>query len=270
MTDYIVGDIQGCCDSLKALLAKVSFDPQIDHLYCVGDLINRGPKSLATLEFLFSLGRSVSTVLGNHDIHLISCHYKLRNFKKQDTAQEILNSNDASFWINWLCQQPLAIYNKKKNFIVAHAGVYPQWSVNESLSFSKQFSDQLKSDKLLILLENIYNNKPNIFSKCSSEEEYLRFIVNAFTRMRYCYSNGRLDFSNKNFPTDKQNSNLIPWYRLPQKIEISTRIVFGHWSSLGLYHHNNIICIDTGCVWGNELTLYNVDQDSFIQQKAID
>ena len=270
MTDYVVGDIQGCCDSLKALLDKVNFDPLVDHLYCVGDLINRGPKSLATLEFLFSLGSSVSTVLGNHDIHLISCYHKLRSLKKQDTAQEILSSSSASFWVDWLCQQPLIIYNKKKNFIVAHAGIYPQWSIDEALHFSTLFSKQLKSDNILILLENIYGNKPNNFSKCNSEEDYLRFIVNACTRMRYCYSNGRLDFSNKSFPNDKQNSELIPWYHLQQKVNISTRIVFGHWSSLGLYHHNNIICIDTGCVWGNELTLYNVDQDCFIQQKAID
>ena len=270
MTDYVVGDIQGCCDSLIALLDKVNFDPQLDHLYCVGDLINRGPKSLGTLEFLFSLGNSVSTVLGNHDIHLISCYYKIRSLKKQDTAQEILNSSSASFWVNWFCQQPLMIHNEKKNFIIAHAGIYPHWSIEEALIFSILFSNQLKSDKVLILLEKIYDNKPNIFSKCTSEDEYLRFIINAFTRMRFCYKNGRLDFSNKSFPSDKHNPELIPWYCLQQKVDPSTRIIFGHWSSLGLYHRNNIICIDTGCVWGNELTLYNIDQDCFIQQKSID
>jgi len=270
MTDYVVGDIQGCCDSLIALLEKVNFNPLHDHLYCVGDLINRGPKSLATLEFLFSLDDSVSTVLGNHDIHLISCYYKHRHFKKLDTAQEILHSSSASFWIDWLCQQPLIIYNEKSNFVIAHAGVYPYWSIDNALSYSQTFSDQLKSNKSLILLEKIYGNNPKKFTKCSTEEEYLRFTVNAFTRMRYCHKDGRLDFSNKNFPNGKNNSELIPWYHLKREIDVSTRIIFGHWSSLGLYHHNNNICIDTGCVWGNELTLYNIDQDCFIQQKAID
>ena len=270
MTDYVVGDIQGCCDSLVSLLDRINFNPQIDHLYCVGDLINRGPKSLATLEFLYSLGDSVSTVLGNHDIHLISCFYKLRHFKKLDTAQEIIDSPKAHFWIEWLRQQPLMIYDPKKHFIIAHAGIYPSWTINQAWQFSKLFSKKLKSDNILILLEKIYSNTPNNFDHCHSEEDFLRFSVNAFTRMRYCDQAGQLDFSNKSFPNDKNNSKLIPWYQLKRNTTSSTRIIFGHWSSLGLYHHNNIICIDTGCVWGNELTLYNIDDDCFIQQKAID
>lgn len=268
MTDYVVGDIQGCYDSLLALLDKTSFKPETDTLYCVGDLINRGPKSLETLEFLHSLGDAVKIVLGNHDLHLISCHYGLRQLKQLDTAQSVLDSPKASFWIEWLRQQPLMIHNKDKDFVICHAGLYPNWSIKKGLSFSNKFSFLLKGDNYLILLKNIYGNKPKKYNKSLSEQKKLRFAVNAFTRMRYCYSDASLDFCFKDFPAS--NKSLHPWFSLKRKISSSTRLIFGHWSSLGLYHQNNMICIDTGCVWGNELTLYNVDDDSFIHQKAID
>lgn len=268
MTDYVVGDIQGCYDSLVALLDKAKFNPELDTLFCVGDLINRGPKSLETLEFLYSLGNSVKVVLGNHDLHLISCHYGLRQLKQLDTAQSVLDSSKANFWIEWLRQQPLMIFDADKDFIICHAGLHPSWSIKEGLSFSKKFSTQLKSDKYMILLDNMYGNTPNKYDESLSEPKQLRFAVNAFTRMRYCYFDKSLDFSFKNFPTTQ--STLHPWFNLPNKLPKSTRLIFGHWSSLGLYHQNNVICIDTGCVWGNELTLYNIDDDSFIHQKSID
>jgi len=268
MTDFVVGDIQGCHDSLQALLNKVDFNPTHDRLYCVGDLVNRGPKSLETLELLHSLGDSAKIVLGNHDLHLISCHYQLRNLKQCDTAQSVLDSADADFWINWLRQQPLMIYEPEKDFIICHAGLYPSWSIDQGLTLSNKFSNALKSDKYLILLEKIYGNKPEKFSQDYSKYKKLRFTVNAFTRMRYCYADERLEFSCKTFPTDELA--LSPWFTLQRNIPTTTRTIFGHWSSLGLYHFNNAICIDTGCVWGNELTLYNIDSDTFIHQTAID
>ena len=268
MTDYVVGDIQGCFDTLDALLNKVAFNPELDTLYCVGDLINRGPKSLETLEFLYSLGDSVKIVLGNHDLHLISCYVGLRQLKQVDTAQSILDSPRADFWIHWLRQQPLMIYDSEKDFVICHAGLYPNWSIKKGLSFSKKFSKALKSDKYMILMKKIYGNSPSVYDKSLSKSKKLRFAVNAFTRMRYCRSDAGLDFNFKNFPSNKKS--LHPWFTLKRKTPSSTRLIFGHWSSLGLYHQNNTICIDTGCVWGNELTLHNIDNDSFIHQKAID
>lgn len=270
MTDYVVGDIQGCCDSLVNLLDKVNFKPEIDRLFCVGDLINRGPKSIETLELLHSLNDSVQVVLGNHDLHLISCFYQLRSLKKTDTAQTILTSPKAEYWIDWLRQQPLMIYEPEKDFIISHAGIYPKWSTEQALSLSNKFSEYLKSDNCMIFIEKIYGNNPNKYTESLSEDEKMRFSVNAFTRMRYCYKNGELDFSNKTFPSFDKKEQLLPWFSLKRKIPSTTRTIFGHWSSLGLYHHNNVICIDTGCVWGNELTLYNIDNDVFIQQSAID
>ncbi len=267
MTDYVVGDIQGCYDSLIALLDKVSFSPDKDTLYCVGDLVNRGPKSLETLEFLYSLGSSVKVVLGNHDLHLISCHYGLKKLKPLDTAQPVLDCPKADFWIEWLKQQPLMIHNAEKDFIVCHAGLYPGWTIQQGLSLSNKFSKALKSDKYLNLLDKIYGNKPNYYDHSFPKLKKLRFTVNAFTRMRYCFDDKSLDFSVKHFP--ENDSLLVPWFTFEKKPS-TTRIIFGHWSSLGLYHHNNNICIDTGCVWGNLLTLYNIDNDSFVHQDAID
>lgn len=270
MTDYAVGDIQGCYDSLTALLDKVNFNPLSDLLYCVGDLVNRGPKSLETLELLYSLGDSVKIVLGNHDIHLISCFYQIKRLKKSDTAQSVLDSSKASFWIEWLRQQPLMIHDAERNVIISHAGIYPAWSIKQSLTLSQQFSKALKSNKYLILLEKIYSDTHENFTNELSEFEIYRFTVNAFTRMRYCDNSGKLDFTNKNFPFDNPGEKLYPWFTQQRAVSTNTRIIFGHWSSLGLYHHNNNICIDTGCVWGNELTLYNIDEDRFIHQQAID
>ena len=268
MTDYVVGDIQGCFDSLIALLEKINFDQKKDILYCVGDLVNRGPKSLETLEFLHSLGSSTKIVLGNHDLHMISCYYGLRKLKKNDTAHSVLNSTKADFYIDWLRQQPLMIFNSKKNFVVSHAGFYPKWSLKQGLKYSEKFSNALKSDNYMILLEKMYGNKPDIFSKSLSKSKKWLFTVNAFTRMRYCTKKSKLDFEMKGYPIDSEK--FFPWFEIKNKRDNTTRFIFGHWSTLGLYKKNNIIGIDTGCVWGKKLTIYDIDNDQFIQQKAID
>lgn len=268
MADYVVGDIQGCFDSLIALLDKIAFNPQKDTLYCVGDIVNRGPKSLETLAFLYSLNDSAKIVLGNHDLHLISCHYGLRKLKNSDTVQSILDSPKADFYINWLRQQPLIIYNKEKKFVVCHAGLYPNWSLEQGMHYSELFCNKLKSNNYMILLEKMYGNKPAKFSKTLSKEKKWLFAVNAFTRMRYCSKGAKLDFDMKDYPIN--NNKLFPWFVLKNKRSKSTRYIFGHWSSLNLYKKDNIIGIDTGCVWGNVLTIYDIDNDQFIQQPSID
>jgi len=268
MTKYVVGDIQGCFDSLIALLSKVSFNPNNDTLYCVGDLVNRGPKSLETLRYLKSLGSSVKPVLGNHDLHMLSCYYGIRKFKKQDTAKSILKADDAEELVSWLKQQPLAIYDESCDVFISHAGLYPKWSIKQGLEYSKDFSNTLNSDKYMNLLKKMYGNRPNKFSiKLPKKKQWL-FTVNTFTRMRYCYHDSRLNFKEKG--SLKSNNKVTPWFSLEHKRASETRFVFGHWSSLGLHQEDNIICIDTGCVWGQSMTLYDIDKDIFIQQEAID
>jgi len=270
MADYVVGDIQGCFDSLISLLDQVNFNPKTDTLYCVGDLVNRGPKSLETLRFLKSLGNSVKPVLGNHDLHLISCYYGVREFKRNDTANAILNADDAEELILWLRELPLAIYIAKSDVFISHAGLYPAWSINKGLKYAKVFEKALKSDKYMNLLRKMYGNTPNKFSKLLSTKKKWLFTVNVFTRMRYCYKDASLDFKEKSDPATNHKKSVVPWFQLPNKRDENTRFIFGHWSSLGLYNKKNIIGLDTGCVWGQKMTLYDIGKDKFIQQKAID
>jgi len=270
MANYVVGDIQGCFDSLVSLLDCVKFDPNSDTLYCVGDLVNRGPKSLETLRFLKSLGGSVQPVLGNHDLHLISCYYGIRQLKTNDTANDVLKADDAEELILWLRQLPLAIHIPESNVFISHAGLYPGWTIKKGLKYAALFENRLKSDNYLKLLNKMYGNRPNKYSKSFSESKAWLFTVNVFTRMRYCYKDSRLNFKEKSDPSSNPKNSVVPWFELPNKRSNDTRVIFGHWSSLGLYKKDNIIGLDTGCVWGQEMTLYDIDKDQFIHQKAID
>lgn len=273
MAKYIIGDIQGCFDSLQALLNKVNFDPNNDILYCVGDLVNRGPKSLKTLRFLIDLGESCRVVLGNHDIHLISLYYGIRNASKKDTIAKLLKSSDAKKLINWLRLQPLMIYDETDQFIISHAGLYPKWDIKTALRYSTLFSKSLKGDDFKAVLKNMYSNDPAQLSENSADSSILRFTVNSFTRMRFCHRNGDLSFIEKGSPnlkapiTDNENDTFA-WFQLPNKRPKNIKFFFGHWSSLGLYHHENLFCLDSGCVWGNKLSLYDFDNKKFISVKS--
>lgn len=269
MTTYVVGDVQGCYDSLILLLKRIEFNPENDHIIFAGDIINRGPKSLKTIRFIKSLGDSASLVLGNHDLHLISVFYKIRSASSKDTVNKLLNAKDAENLVNWLRQQPLAIYRKDLDLFVSHAGLYPNWSIKQGLKRAKKFSVQLKSDNFLKLLKRMYGNSPLDYHYHLSKYAKLRFTVNSFTRMRYCQHDATLNFSEKHSPNAAKRG-LQPWFKLENKRNTSTRFVFGHWSSLGFYNLDNIICLDTGCVWGNKLTAYNVDKDKFISVKSIE
>lgn len=269
MTDYVVGDIQGCYKSLRALLKKAQFDPTTDTLYCVGDLVNRGSDSLKTLRFIRDLGPAAKTVLGNHDLHLISLYYGFRKLKSFDTLKKLIEAKDADDLIEWLRQQPLMINIEDKNSVIVHAGLYPSWSVEQALEYSDEISTLLKSDKYEKLLKNMYGNTPDKYKVGrKNKHNRRRFTINAFTRMRYCAKNGRLDFEDKG-PPAKTKGKLKPWFLLPHRRE-NKNVIFGHWSSLGLFRGDQVIAIDTGCVWGGKLTLYDIDNNRFIQQKSVE
>lgn len=273
MAKYIIGDIQGCFDSLQALLKKVHFDPNNDTLYCVGDLVNRGPKSLKTLRFLKNIGESCRVVLGNHDLHLISLYYNIRSGSKKDTIAKLLNSSDAKVLIEWLRSQPLMIYDETDKFIISHAGIYPQWNIKTALRYASLFSESLKSDSFKTILKKMYGNEPAQLTNESNNSAILRFTVNSFTRMRFCHKNGDLSFIEKGAPdlittSSNQENDTLAWFQLPNKRPKDVSFFFGHWSSLGLYHHENIFCLDSGCVWGNKLSLYDLDNKKFISVKS--
>jgi len=260
MSIYLVGDIQGCYSELTALLKQVSFNKDADQLYVAGDLVARGPDSLATLRFIKSLNGSAKVVLGNHDLHLLAVHAGIKKVKKQDQLNALLDADDADELMDWLAQQPLLQKIGNDNAYMSHAGISPQWTLAEAIEQANFAQIRLRSRHRSAWLSAMYGEKPNNWKQAKSEIEKFRYTVNAFTRMRYCYKNKNLEFESKSAPgtiqKDQQsNITLLPWYELSSTIN-KTPWVFGHWAALmGECSHQNIYPLDTGCVWGNHLTL---------------
>lgn len=263
MAIYLVGDLQGCYAELIALLAKASFDVKHDTLYLAGDLVARGPDSLATIRFIKSLGSAAKVVLGNHDLHLLSVHCGLKKAKAADKLAPLLSAPDIDELMDWLAQQPLiqqipAASDGLHQAYLSHAGLSPQWSIDTALVQAGKVHEKLCSPARKDWLAIMYGQTPNSWSDCSSDEEIFRYSVNALTRMRFCFLDGSLEFQEKSAPKDTQavQDNLIkPWYELT-KLPSNTAWLFGHWASLmGQCPTQNIFALDTGCVWGNHLTM---------------
>ncbi|MGZ8225436.1 MAG: symmetrical bis(5'-nucleosyl)-tetraphosphatase [Methylococcaceae bacterium] len=251
MSIYAIGDIQGCYDELLKLLDVISFNENTDQLWFAGDLVNRGPNSLETLRFVKSLGEAAVTVLGNHDMHLLaaSCTQKIAD-KKNDLNQ-VLEAPDCEELINWLRHRPLFHYND--DFCMVHAGLPPQWDFKKTRQMAQLAEKTLRGPDYQGFLRQMYGNKPNIWSSDLKGMSRLRFIINCFTRMRYCDANGRLDFANSG-PLGSQPKNLLPWFDVPNRKNADMCVIFGHWSALGYYEGPNCYAIDTGCLWGGQLT----------------
>tara|TARA_R110002050_G_scaffold139959_6_gene264560 strand:- start:1763 stop:2608 length:846 start_codon:yes stop_codon:yes gene_type:complete len=263
MAIYLVGDIQGCYSELQALLKKVAFNQKVDQLYLAGDLVARGPDSLATLRFVKSLQQSAKVVLGNHDLHLLSVYAGIKKVKKQDKLDELLAADDIDELMNWLAQQPLLQQIGQENAYMSHAGIPPQWNLQQAIKQARFAGERLKSKHRNQWLSKMYGEKPDDWQQVKTDEDKFRYTINAFTRMRYCYKDKRLELQNKSAPLNKRfekqsdvnNIALVPWYELSSTI-IKTTWVFGHWAALmGNCSVPNIYALDTGCVWGNHLTL---------------
>jgi bis(5'-nucleosyl)-tetraphosphatase (symmetrical) len=251
MSIYAIGDIQGCFDELLRLLEVISFNEHTDQLWFAGDLVNRGPKSLETLRFVKSLGDSAVTVLGNHDLHLLAASCAPKIAHKKDSLLPILEAPDRDELIDWLRHRPLFHYNE--DFCLIHAGLPPQWDFKKTQKMALLAEQALRGPKYQAFLNQMYGNKPNIWSPGLKGVDKLRFIINCFTRMRYCDANGRLDFAHSG-PLGSQPKNLMPWFEAPKRKSADMRIIFGHWSALGYYEGPNCYAIDTGCLWGGQLT----------------
>jgi bis(5'-nucleosyl)-tetraphosphatase (symmetrical) len=258
MATYAVGDIQGCYDELCDLLDAIRFDPQKDRIWFVGDLVNRGPKSLKTLRFIKKLGAAAVCVLGNHDLHLLALAIIGDTPAKGGTLEKILNASDRDELIDWLRHRPLAHYSKKLDTLMVHAGVIPQWSVTDVLNRSKEVERALGSNKPEKFLRNMYGKNPSLWSDDLTGNDRLRFITNCLTRTRFIDNEGRLDFDAKLGPKTAPKG-LIPWFEGKKRNTSGTRIVFGHWSTLGLMDKPGLLALDTGCVWGGALTAVRLD-----------
>lgn len=285
MAIYLVGDVQGCYNELTALLKQVKFDKKIDFLYLAGDLVARGPDSLATLRLAKSLGNSAKIVLGNHDLHLLAVHAGIKKAKSSDKLSSLLAAHDIDELMEWLAAQPLIqkipndsraepnSYNAPQNTNCAymtHAGISPQWTLNDAVSQANFVQSKLASHERKTWLSHMYGEKPNSWDQATTEIAKFRYSVNALTRMRYCFIDGSLEFTEKESPENNYTANLLPWYQLSKVID-NTSWVFGHWASLmGKCSHNNIFPLDTGCVWGNHLTMLRWHDKKYFSQAAIE
>ena len=256
MATYAIGDLQGCYDSLLKLLEKINFDKTKDTLWFAGDLINRGPDSLSTLRFVKSLGDSAITVLGNHDLHLLAIAAGVKTTRSPD-MQRILNASDRDELLSWLSTRPLLHHDSKLNYTITHAGIYPLWTLAQAKSYASELEDILRNN-LDEFLNSMYGNKPDKWDESLTDFERLRFICNCFTRMRFCSEDGVLDFSSNGAPgTIPEDTS--PWFDVSERKTKQDKILFGHWSTLGKVRKENIYPLDTGCVWGGELTALQID-----------
>lgn len=263
MAIYAIGDIQGCHDELQRLLEKIRFDPANDQLWLTGDLVNRGPKSLEVLRFVRQLGDSAITVLGNHDLHLLALWQRQhRHFKSNDTLAQIFAADDCDPLLEWLRHRPLMHYDTRLNTAMLHAGLPPQWGRDDALAHAAEVEAVLQGPRFHEFLGHMYGNKPSRWSDNLSGWDRLRFIVNCFTRLRFCTLDGKLDFKHKGHPDEQVDADHLPWFRISQRKSRDLPIVFGHWSTLGLYRQDNVQAIDTGCLWGGTLTALNLEDGS--------
>jgi bis(5'-nucleosyl)-tetraphosphatase (symmetrical) len=260
MTRYAVGDIQGCYDELRSLLQRIRFSSDRDQLWFVGDLVNRGPKSLETLRFVRDLGDNAITVLGNHDLHLLALALGTRDKPKSgDTLDEVLGAPDRDTLIEWLLQRPLAHHDENKRDLLIHAALIPPWSVSTALELAGDVQKALR-DNPHKLFENMYGNSPDEWSESLKGADRLRFTINVFTRVRVCTAEGKVDLKMKGSPT-KAKPPFRPWFEFDERKSRETRLIFGHWSALGYVNDHGVVGLDTGCVWGNALTAFDLDND---------
>lgn len=259
MATYAIGDLQGCFAPFEQLLTLIGYNEQYDQLLFTGDLVNRGPNSLKTLRFVRNLPNAVC-VLGNHDLTLLAAYYGVIQPKPHDTYQEILLADDVSELMHWLSQQPLLHHDRQKNYVLTHAGIYPLWSLAEAKIYAQAVENALKHNPLKVL-QTMFGNEPSKWEPGLQENERLRFIINAFTRMRFCDPQGNLDFTAKE-SVEKPPLNHTPWFLYPKRVPIKEKLIFGHWAALnGQCNAPNIFAIDTGCVWGGSLTALHLEEN---------
>lgn len=258
MAVYAIGDIQGCLDPLRQLLDRLKFDPSHDQLWLTGDLVNRGPDSVGVLRLARELDGAAVTVLGNHDIHMLAVARGYARLKRTDSIKQVIEAPDADELLEWLRRQPLLYEASELNTIMTHAGIWPAWSLPQARRLAAEAEAALSGDQFDALMANLYGDEPNHWDESLTGWDRIRFIINAFTRMRFCAPNGDLLLDFKGAPADAP-PGYIPWFRVPGRLRSDTRIVFGHWSTLGYVHEDEVVALDTGCLWGGALTAVRLD-----------
>lgn len=260
---WVIGDVQGCCGPLNDLLSHPEIAADDDaRFWFAGDLINRGPESLAALRRIRSLEDRSVAVLGNHDLHLLATAAGVRKPSKSDTLDEILEAPDAEELIDWLRFRPLAHF--EQGHLMVHAGVLAKWDVAKTLSLAEEVQEALRSPNWRKSLQKMYGNEPANWKEGHKGGKRMRVIINALTRIRLCTPSGHMEFDTKVAP-GAWPQGLIPWFDVPKRATRDVTIVFGHWSTLGLFLREDVICLDSGCVWGGALTGMRLQDRKLVQ-----
>jgi len=265
MSVYAIGDVQGCYQELQELLYKINFDDKNDQLWFTGDLVNRGPDSLSVLRLVKGLG--AITVLGNHDLHLLALAAGASRQKQGDTLNDVLNADDRDELFEWLRHMPLLHSDDRSGFTLIHAGLPPQWDLQQATELAREAEAALQADTANDLFTRMYGNQPDTWDEKLKGWDRLRFIVNACTRTRFCTSDGQMDFKTKG-PPGTEPESMQPWFSVPLRKTRRDRIIFGHWASLHSgnirdFELYNIYPLDTGCVWGGRLTAMRLDDKDY-------
>ncbi len=258
MAIYAIGDVQGCYEQLAHLLDLIQIDPAEDDVWFTGDLVNRGPRSLDVLRLVKSLGDIATVVLGNHDLHLLALANGNNVPTEEPSLQAIVDAPDGDTLIEWLRQRPLVHYRPNLNTLMVHAGVIPEWNPLQIVKLAREVEAVLRGPSSGEFLTAMYGDTPARWASHLQGFDRLRFITNCLTRIRYCHANGAIDLNEKG-PPGSQPDGLLPWFEMPDRASECVRIVFGHWSALGLYQRNNLLGLDTGCVWNGTLTAARLD-----------
>lgn len=262
MPTYAIGDLQGCHAALEKLLERIEFDAKKDRIWLVGDLINRGTGSVAILRWAMGLGDALVTVLGNHDLHTLAVAEGFVPLHRSDTIQDILQAPDRDELLHWLRQQPLAY--REDDYFLVHAGLLPQWTPEQALALAGEVESVLRGENFRDFLEHMYGNEPRRWRDDLRGMKRLRLITNAMSRLRFCTSDGTIDFSHKG-PLGSQPAELLPWFDVPGRASQGVTVLFGHWSALGLMQQPNLVALDSGCLWGGELSALRLEDRQVFQ-----
>ena len=258
MAVFVIGDVQGCHGALQALLRRVRYSADRDRLWFVGDLVNRGPDSLAVLRFVRSLGEGAVTVLGNHDLHLLAVAAGVCPPRREDTLDAVLKAQDREDLLDWLRHRPLLHHDQQTGFLMIHAGLPPQWDLARARACAQEVEAVLASDRHGAFFHHMYGDTPRRWSEELKGWERLRFITNCLTRLRYCTPAGDLVLDRKG-PPSPCDREILPWFRIPGRASAGLSIVCGHWAALGRHRENGVWALDSGCVWGGALTALRLD-----------
>ncbi len=261
MAIYAIGDVQGCYDPLCRLLDKISFDAAVDTLWFAGDLVNRGRQSLQVLRFVRSLGEKSRVVLGNHDLHLLAVSEGVTPIRKKDTFQDVLGAKDSRELLTWLRTRQLMYYDSDLDIAMVHAGLVPQWGLDEALGYAAEVESVLAGCNYRSFFKHMYGDQPDCWSVSLQGWDRLRFITNTLTRIRFCDEHGKQVLSAKG-ELGSQPEGFVPWFEVASRSSRHKKILFGHWAALGAgYHRDGVWSLDSGCAWGGALSALRIDAE---------